>query len=518
MRTPWALRRRCFEILDLFCGAGGTSTGAIEAAELRGLTPRVTGVNHWERATETFAANHGEGHRVLCTGVDDINPRELYRRPGTLKLLWASPECTHHSVARGGKPINDQSRATAWCVARFADALLPPIVLVENVPEFRTWGPCDRKGKPIAAKKGAIFHAWIEALRALGYRVDHRVLCAADFGDPTTRRRLFVQAVRGGRKIVWPEPTHGEATRPFRTARDHVIDWSLACGSIYERERPLSPKTMMRIYAGLEKFSGAAFMTPGFAEREGQRPRTHSLDVPAPTIAASGHLHLAQPFLVELRGTSEQQCRSTARSLDEPMSPVACSGAHHGLARPYLVQVNHGNGRCGQNGNARRSRAVDEPLPTVCGARGEWALCDPALLPQQSDGRLRPVSEPVPTVATDGAIALIEPFLVKYYGQGCGQRVGVPLGTVTTKDRFGLARPVVVVNGERFLLDIGFRMLQPHELAAAQGFRSGYVFSGTKTDQVKQIGNAVPRRLARALVTAVLAQTSDVGAILGDLE
>ena len=139
------------------------------------------------------------------------------------------------------------------------------------------------------------------------------------------------------------------------------------------------------------------------------------------------------------------------------------------------------------------------------------AVCEPSLLPQQSKGRLRPVSEPCPTVATDGAIALVEPFLVSYYGTGGATSVDSPLDTVTTKDRHALVRPVIEVSGRRYLLDIRFRMLQPHELAAAQGFPKGYQFSGNKTEQVKQIGNAVPRYLSRALVSAVLSQSSKPG-------
>jgi DNA (cytosine-5)-methyltransferase 1 len=138
------------------------------------------------------------------------------------------------------------------------------------------------------------------------------------------------------------------------------------------------------------------------------------------------------------------------------------------------------------------------------------ALVEPGLLPQNQGGELRPVSEPAPTVATKGAVALVEPFLVEYYGNGASQSVGTPLNTVTTKDRHALVRPVVIIDGERYLLDIRFRMLQPHELAGAQGFRRDYKFTGTKTDQVKQIGNAVPRRLARAIVAAALSQNSDV--------
>jgi len=631
---------RPLRIADLFCGAGGTSAGACEAAIECGYVPELTAINHWEIAIATHALNH-PGARHLCTGVDSVNPRDLYA-PGELSLLWASPECTHHSVARGGKPIHEQSRATAWCVVRWADALLPPVILIENVPEFVTWGPLDSKGRPLQRRKGEIFHAWKCAIEALGYRVDWRVLCAADYGDPTTRRRLFVQCVRGRRKIVWPTPTHapqqedsagllfGAAPRKRWRAAREIIDWDIAAQSIYERKRPLSNKTMARIMAGLKKFGLKSFVmsaggpecparptdqpmgtiltrdhravvepfiVPNFGEREGQTPRTHSVNEPLPavtshgagalvepfiigaggpeyaakpqsvndpmntvttenhralvepfivgcehtgangsevrpiddplstitanarkglaqpflicmehqgsvrdvdkpmptiTTAKGGAIGVAEPFLVKLRGTND------AADVNQPSPSVTASGGTLGLAEPFLVHVAHEGGD--------RGRSVDEPLPTVCGNRGEVGLCEPSLLPQHGGGALRPVSQPCPTITTDGAVGIVEPFLVEYYGTAGAQSVDDPLDTVTTKDRHALVRPVVIIDGQRYLLDIRFRMLQPHELAGAQGFPKDYKFSGNKTQQVKQIGNAVPRNLARALVRAVLEQ------------
>lgn len=413
---------KTLSIADLFCGAGGTSTGAMDAARSLGYVPRLTAVNHWPQAVETHSANHPDSRHV-CASVDSINPRHLYP-DGKLDLLWASPECTHHSRARGGKPMSDQSRASGHCVTRWAEALRPDVILVENVKEFAEWGPLGAGGKPLKSRKGETFRAWIGMLTSLGYRVEYRILCAADFGDPTTRERLFVQAVRGRRRIVWPAPTHRPAgendlfrsTKPWRAARE-IIDWDLPSQSIFTRTRPLAENTLARIWEGLRRFG----------------------------------------------------------------------------VGPSLVCMEHGG----------RVVSVDRPMPTITTARGgAIGVAEPCLLPQQSGGAVRPVSEPVPTVSTAGAIGLIEPFLVEYYGTGGSRRVTEPLGTVTTKPRFGLAMPEVVHNGQKYLLDVRFRMLQPAELAAAQGFPSGYRFTGTKTDVVKQIGNAVPCGLSRALVTA----------------
>ncbi len=426
---------RVFQIADLFCGAGGTSTGALVALRRLGFRAELTAVNHWPVAVATHEANH-PASRHVCAAVDSINPRHLFPS-GTLDLLWASPECTHHSRARGGKPMSDQSRASGHCVTRWAETLRPSVILVENVKEFAEWGPLGVDGRPLRSRKGATFRAWIGMLESLGYRVDWRVLCAADYGDPTSRERLFVQAVLGRRKIVWPEPTHRKNAdadlfgplHPWRAARE-IIDWSIQADSIYARKKPLAPRTLERILDGLRRFGGAPHLV--CMEHGG---RVVSVDSPLPTIttARCGAIGLAEPFIIQMRGTSPSQVRGSARPLSEPLSTISAGGIHHGL---------------------------------------------------------------------------VEPFLIEYYGTGGARRITEPLGTVTAKSRFGLAMPEVDSGGERCFLDIRFRMLQPHELAAAQGFPRGYRFTGTKTEVVRQIGNAVPCGLSGALVAGAISQDS----------
>lgn len=494
------------KIADLFCGAGGTSAGACEAADRLGYTVDLTAINHWPVAIDTHSKNHPSA-RHLCTSIDDVNPRSLYRE-GELDILLASPECTHHSNARGGKPINDQSRATAWCVIRWAEALRPSTVLVENVPEFASWGGLGNDGRPLKSKKGLTFQAWCSALESLGYHVTTRELCAADYGDPTTRTRLFVQAVRGKRKAVWPEPTHAKKLdadlfsqrRQWVPARE-IIDWSLPSQSIFDRKRPLSAKTMKRIFKGLEKFGLRSFVASWDHQSSNG---TWSKDDPLSTVTTKARHGVVEPFLVSLRGGEEIHLDRCSKSLEEPIPTVTAGGLHHAIVSPYLVQVAHAGNDEG------RVRSVDSTLATVCGNRGEWGLCQPMMLPQHGGGSCRTVEEPVPTVACAGAIGLIEPFIVKYNGTGGAISVNDPLDTVSTRDRFGLARPTVTLNGNEYVLDIKFRMLQPSELALAQGFPKSYRFSGTKTQTVKQIGNAVPRRLARAIVAANISQNSDV--------
>lgn len=514
------------DLADLFCGAGGTTSGAVEACRALGLRPRVTAVNHWPVAIKTHSANHPDARHV-CASLDSVNPRHLYRE-GKLNGLLASPECMGHSIARGGRPINDQSRATAWCVLRWMDALRPDFGIFENVPEFEWWAPIGSNGRPLKSRRGEVFQSWIGALRSLGYNIGYRKFVAADYGDPTTRCRLIIQAVRGRRKIVWPDPTHAPtadpglfgALRPYTPARA-IIDWSLKGESIFRRKRPLVPNTLRRIYEGVRRF-----WRPEFADA-------------------------LAPFLVHFRGTSDRQIAAAAQSVDEPLPAVTAQGNHFGLVQPFVVAMEHG-GRvlpadaplptvtCAKGGafgvvepfliqtnhsgdDASRVRKLGQPLPTVCGNRGEWAVCEPFIVPNfgERDGqapRTHSVGAPLPTVTGAGAGCLVEPLVIKFYGTGVAQTTDKPLDTVTTKDRFGLALPSVEIRGERSWLDVLFRMLQPRELAAAQGFPASYQFSGNKTEITRQIGNAVPRRLARALVAAVVSQRSDVSWLQDETE
>ncbi len=243
---------------DLFCGAGGTSTGIMQAAEALGKRTDLLAVNHWPVSVNTHELNH-PGVRHLCESLENIGPAKAVPG-GRLNLLAASPECTHHSIAAGGRPRNEQSRATAWHVCRWASDLRVDNILIENVREFQNWGPLGANGKPMKSRKGETFKAFLNALRSMGFNVDSRVLNAADYGDPTSRHRLIVLA-RRGKPVVWPDVTHGKSgdlfgLKPYRTARE-IIDWDVKGKSIFRRSKPLSPNTVRRIAAGLKKFGGA---------------------------------------------------------------------------------------------------------------------------------------------------------------------------------------------------------------------------------------------------------------------
>jgi DNA (cytosine-5)-methyltransferase 1 len=521
---------------DLFCGAGGTSTGLMMAAQELGRPVNLLALNHWSTAIDTHKANH-PGSRQMCETLDAVDPRKAVPG-GKLNLLVASPECTHHSNARGGKPMSDQSRATAWHIPRWADALNIDNILIENVREFMDWGPIDAEGRPIKEKKGRLFLQLLETLDCLGYTVAHRVLNSAHYGDATSRQRLFVQARKNG-AITWPTPSHMAprdidaypGAAPWRTARE-IIDWKLPGVSIYDRKRPLAPKTLQRIYAGLQKFCGLPFIVPNFGERDGQSPRTHAVDSPLPTVTGHGAGALVQPYLVILQNNRD------GYSVDKPMPTILTSPGHFGLAEPFIIPTTHsgGEGRC---------HSMGLPLPTITGAhRGEFALIDPYLIKfyegsdaasvdrplpaitanyehfglaqpylcefhggEGGDKRTRSLDEPLPTQDCSNRFGLAQPFIVKFYGTGeGGQSVDTPLGTITSRDRFGLVEPHLLTSDMTPIgrLDIRFRMLQPHELAAAMSFPPDYEFTGNREDRVRQVGNAVPVRTAKALCLSML--------------
>lgn len=442
------MARPSLRVADLFCGGGGTSTGLALAAQAADRKFELVAINHWEVAVATHAANHPRARHINAP-LDGLDPREAI---GSRKLdvLVASPECTHHSTARGGRPVNDQSRASAWHVLSWAQAVEPEWIIVENVPEFAGWGPLGRDGRPMKSRKGETFRAWVAAIESLGYRVAARILNAADYGDPTTRRRLFVVARRGRRAPIWPAVTHRDPKRcaglfedglaPWRTARDAVIDWDLRGSSIFNRKKPLADATLRRIAEGLRRFGGTH--AEDFLVLLRGTGTARSLDLPTPSLTAGGG-HLALASIVQYHGTSG------ARPIDEPL-PTATARDRFGLVEPFIVTPG--------GANLRGGRRCSEPLPTVMGS-DRFALVEPFMLGQHSGGAPRPVSSPVPTLATDCAVSIVEP----------------------------VAR------------DIFFRMLQPNELARAMGFPTSYQFKGNRGDVVRQIGNAVPVGVATAL-------------------
>ncbi|MDO9016637.1 MAG: DNA cytosine methyltransferase [Deltaproteobacteria bacterium] len=535
--------------VDNFAGGGGASTG-IERATGRPIT---IAVNHSRAAIAMHAANHPHTHHE-CEDIWAVDPRTVCagRR---VRRAWFSPDCTHFSKAKGGQPRSKEVRGLAGVVVKWAREVQPEDIYLENVEEFADWGPLDENGRPDRALRGADFRAWLAALVDCGYDVEHRVLVAANYGTPTTRKRLFLKAVRKGRPIVWPEATHGKGrTEPWNTAAS-IIDWSLPCPSIFDRKRPLAEATLRRIAAGLRRYvidAPTPFIVP-LTHQGGDR--THSLSDPFRTITAAnrGELALVTPYLATVTHT---QGGDRVASASEPLRTVTTAkGGEFVLVAPTMVQTGYGE----REGQRPRALDIGAPLGTVVSG-GKHALVSAFLAKHYGgpNGHQTPgqsmdaptgavttqdhhaivqmelaflskfygtstgaeLADPLPTVTTGGGrggghLAEVRAFLVKYYGADGGpgasqQSLFDPLHTVTTKARFGL----VMVHGEPYqITDIGMRMLAPRELFNAQGFPADYDIDPpvdgklltkrlTKTQQIELAGNSVCGQVAEALVSA----------------
>jgi DNA (cytosine-5)-methyltransferase 1 len=370
--------------------------------------------------------------------------------------------------------VRKEIRGLAWVVIRWAQAVRPRVICLENVEEFETWGPVV-DGRPCPARRGETFRYWHAKLESLGYRVEWRSLVAADYGAPTTRKRLYLIARCDGQPIVWPEPTHGaRRPKPWRSAAE-CIQWELPCPSIFDRARPLAEKTLRRVAAGIDRYV----------------------------------LRAARPFVVTMRGTDPAHLHGD--SIDEPLRTVSARGTHHALASPTLIQTGYGE----RPGQAPRVPGLEKPLGTLVNG-GKHALVA-AFIARHFGGMVgAEIARPLHTVtsqdhhslvtATLGErVARVRAFLTTYYGTGVGQDAGDPLRTVTSHDRFGL----VTIDGADYAIeDIGLRMLAPRELYRAQGFPDSYVIDRgpagalTKTAQIRLVGNSVAPPVAEAIVRA----------------
>jgi DNA (cytosine-5)-methyltransferase 1 len=563
-------------IVDNFAGGGGASTG-IGLAIGRSVD---IAINHDPAAIAMHKVNHPDTEHY-CESVWDIDPRTI-TGGRQVALCWFSPDCKHFSKAKGGKPVEKKIRGLAWVAIRWAAVIKPRVIILENVEEFKTWGPLLENGMPDTSQKGRTFHAFVNALKRQGYQVDWRELKACDYGAPTIRKRLFLIARRDGKNIVWPKQTYGDPNgeavktgklKPWRTAAE-CIDWSLPCPSIFERKKELAENTMRRIARGIQKFvidnadpfiikvnhhsidfrgqgigdplqtitakNGWGIVTPYIA-RIGQTGfggdrLQYDIDDPLTTVTTKAERLLVTPTLVvNTTGHPGSQ-------VDKPIKTIT-TGNQHILVAPTLIQY-HGE----QSGSEVRGQDLERPLMVV-DASPRYALVASFLAKHYGGGYSGPganLKKPAPTVTTVDHNALVtshlikmkgtnighqvtEPiqtitagglhfgevrtFLLKYYGTGEGQSLKEPMHTVTTKDRFGL----VTIHGQDYqIVDIGMRMLEPHELFAAQGFPKDYVidrdYNGkkySKSAQVARCGNAVPPPFAEALVRANLPEICD---------
>lgn len=538
-------------IVDNFAGGGGASTG-IEMAT--GISVDIA-INHDPEAIKMHKANH-PSTKHYCENVWAVDPVEACNGH-PVALAWFSPDCKHFSKAKGGKPKDKNIRGLAWVALRWAGLVRPDVIMLENVEEFKTWGPLNRSHRPIKSKQGVTFAKFVRQLEELGYVVEHRELVAADYGAPTMRKRFFLIARCDGKPIVWPEPTHGPADseevkagllKPYVGAYTQ-IDFSRPCPSIFDTSeeikekygiravRPLAPKTMERIARGLKKFvidnaepfivqvnhSGAksdycnsmneplrvitakhgfgivdAKLAPYMGTNTTNHPGGSCKD-PIHTITTGNQQCLISPTLIQYHSeTSDNEVRGQA--IENPIMTVDGSN-RYGLVTSFLHKYYDG-------GYKGAGDTVENPLPTVT----SWdhnSLVTANLIQMNNHCDGRDITEPLPTItAGDGHFGEVRAFLIKYYGNQTVHDVREPLDTIATKDKFGL---VTIAGVDYQMVDIGLRMLEPKELYGCQGVPDDYIIDHdcdgnaiSRTEQVKKCGNMVCPPIPAALVRANL--------------
>lgn len=505
-------------IVDNFAGGGGASSG-IELALGRIVNAAI---NHDPAAILMHKTNHPYTEHYQAS-VWDIDPKEVCRgRP--VALAWFSPDCKHFSKAKGAALVDKHIRGLAWITLRWAGTVRPRVIILENVEEFQAWGPV-HKGKPVKKKAGQTFQKFIKQLRDLKYRVEWKELVAADYGAPTTRKRLVLIARCDGRPICWPEPTHAprdsEAVKsgkllPWRSAAE-IIDWSLPCPSIFDTKaeikekyglsavRPLASNTMRRIIRGVDKFtirSGDPFIVPsGYGERAGQAPRVHDVNDPLPTVVGSGKHAICAPSLIQYH--TEQTENVRASGLGGPINTVDASN-RYGLTCANLVEYYTGG----------RPLDVKNPMHTVTSHDREAIVSAHVVKFKRDEVGTSPM-EPVPTQTSGGVFAVCQVYMCKIRHEDNENLWHWPEIRALLNEYCGYHLEddeillLEIGNAIYYIADIGLRMLSPRELYNAMGFPPDYIidhdYMGNpypKNEQVARCGNAVCPPMAAAVVRA----------------
>lgn len=465
-------------VVDNFAGGGGASTG-IEIAIGRSVD---IAINHDPAAIAMHRANHPATEHYI-EDVWAIDPVEACTgRP--VALAWFSPDCKHHSKAKGGKPVDKNIRGLAWVAVKWARRVRPRVIMLENVEEFQSWGPLKKNNRPDPKRAGETYRKFVRHLQREGYHVETHLLKACDYGAPTIRKRFFLIARCDGKPIVWPEPTHAApdspevisgAKKPWVPVAD-VLNFDLPCPSIFASSeeimeqygiravRPLAENTMKRIARGLMKFVVNNLIAPSMIQyhsEQNEDVRGQTVDKPIMTVDSSNRYGMVSVFISKFYGGD-----NVAANAEAPL-PTVTAIDHNAVCAAYVTQFN----------NNCDGQSVESPLNTM--------------------------------TAHSNHFAEVNAFLVKYYGNGdnavpCDD----PAPTITAKDRMGL----VTVKGQDYkIVDIGLRMLTPRELLDAQGFPADYIIDVDadgkpypKSEQVARCGNAVCPPIPTALVRANL--------------
>lgn len=551
-------REPLFLVIDLFCGAGGTTTGF---ANTNGIAKVIACVNHDPLAIESHWQNHPdvlhfeEDIRTLkLRPLVDLARQWQARYPNAYLVLWASLECTNFSKAKGGQPRDADSRTLADHLERYITALQPDYIQIENVVEFMSWGPLDEKGKPISRKNGSDWLRWREMICAHGYTTDWRELNSANFGSYTSRNRLFGVFARPGLPMAWPEPTHAKKPKiglhgglKKWMAVKEVLDFTDEGESIFNRKKPLSDKTLERIYAGLEKYvakGDKAFISKYYSGRPAGK--VGSVEQPAGTVTTFGGQTLVQPVsMLKYNSTNGDTGKHVPPSVDEPSPVVSCQG-RLGIVQGEFLAAYYGNGD--------NVSSVYCPAPTIP-TKDRFALVSPE---QMKNAQNQSIHQPAGTILTTDKHRLVEatPFIMPTNYDNQPKSIEDPAPTITANRKHHyivnpshgghststeapcpviIARqdkaPLYLVQAERgqvaiavyegdspimirikefmciyHLVDIKMRMLRVHELLRIQGFPVGYKLAGNQSDQKKFIGNSVEPVIPKVWTEAMAAK------------
>ena len=506
-------------------GGGGASVG-IEMALGR---PVDIAINHDEQAIRMHKTNHPQTLHL----TEDIFKVDLekYVNGQHVALMWASPDCTSHSKAKGGQPRKQGLRILPWAVYKHARKILPDVIIMENVEEIQQWGPLDENGKPIPERKGEEYQKFIGSMKSLGYDFDSRELVAADYGAPTTRKRWYAIFRMDGKPIVWPEPTHSKTGTDGKkkwVPVSSVLNFSDLGNSIFGRKKPLAENTMRRTARGLEKF---VFNNPEpfiiQVNHSGDNFRGQNIHEPMPTITQKHGFGVITPVAVPfIDKTYGGNYKGAGSGMNQPVSTITTVD-HNRLITPLLIQYHSETTKTGVRG-----QAVTDPLQTI-DTSNRYGLVIAFLEKFYKSGTGQSLAEPIHTITTSpghfGQVSVlavdwkelqaagideetarkatwVSQFIMEYYGCGIGQSLNDPLHTIVTKDRFAL---ITILGNEYAILNIFLRMLTPEELKLAQGFPADYIIDRDYNwkkypvcEQVKRIGNSVVPIMAEALVSA----------------
>lgn len=476
--------------IDLFCGAGGTSTG-VNSARYNGeqCAQVIACVNHDANAIASHAANHpGALHFTedirtleLAPLAEHLNKCKI-KYPEALTVLWASLECTNFSRAKGGQPRDADSRTLAEHLFRYIEALDPDYIQIENVEEFMSWGDLDENGKPISRDKGRLYTNWVESVKAYGYKFDHRILNAADYGAYTSRKRFFGIFAKPYLPVVWPKPTHSKtgsgdlfgSLKKWKPVKD-VLDFADEGESIFNRKKPLSPKTLERIYAGLIKFvaggKDAFLLKYNSVNKQTGKHIPPSVDDPCPTVAVQARLGIVKcNFLSKYFGGAPE---SKNTSVDCPAGTITTKD------RFAFITAYYGHGH---------NHSLTDPAPTLT-TKDRLAFVDM----QYGNGTPSGVDNPAPTVTTNPKHQLVT----------CRMQQQESATTIPHDDSPAMAK-IKLFMSLYGIADIKMRMLKIIELKRIMGFSEDYVLIGSQADQKKFIGNAVEVNMARVLCEALV--------------